>query len=224
LQPWLRGFRKRWFSKAAALPEPYRTVHPFTQVHRVRQQNLVELAGRIEAEKIPGCVMECGVLDGGTAALMAWATNRSNPVRPVHLFDSWEGLPPASPEDGAEAAKWGRDVVGSPRRVRQILERLGVPMERVHFHRGWFDATFPTVDPGAVALLHIDADFYDSVKLCFARWYSALAPGGFIQIDDYDAFSGCQKATDEFLALQPELKLEHVGTAAKAYFLRKPGA
>jgi hypothetical protein len=44
----------------------------------------------------------------------------------------------------------------------------------------------------------------------------------FLQIDDYDAFVGCRKAVDEFLAVHPELKMETVGENAKAYFIQKP--
>jgi Macrocin-O-methyltransferase (TylF) len=69
-----------------------------------------DLCERIDRGRVAGAVVECGVLDGGTAALMAWATNGSTPARPVHLFDAWEGVPETTPEDGADAAagskKW----------------------------------------------------------------------------------------------------------------------
>jgi O-methyltransferase len=222
LQPPLRGLRKRYQRMFMKLEEPYKSVFPYTQSHPVRQQNLVRLGGLLDTENIRGAIVECGVLDGGTAALMAWATRDSKPMRAVHLFDAWEGLPETTAEDGAEAAAWTGQVVGSPARVNAIMKELGIPEERINFHRGWFNETFPKVDVPQVALAHIDCDFYDSTKLCLEKWYPVLSPGGIMQFDDYDAFSGCRKAVDEFFAQHPGLKPEAVGDGASAYFFRKP--
>jgi O-methyltransferase len=222
LQPALRGLRKRYQRMFMKLEEPYKSVFPYTQSHPVRQQNLVRLGALIDVESIPGAIVECGVLDGGTAALMAWATRDSKPARAVHLFDAWEGLPETTAEDGAEAAAWTGQVVGSPTRVIAIMKKLGVAKERVNFHRGWFNETFPKVDVPQVAIAHIDCDFYDPTKLCLEKWYPVLSPGGIMQFDDYDSFSGCRKAVDEFLAQHPGLKMEAVGDGASAYFFRKP--
>ena len=84
LQPHLRGLRKRVSGGARKLAEPYRTVFPYTQAHPIRQHNLVDLGTKIEQQNIPGAIVECGVLDGGSAGLMAWATRESG--RPVHLL------------------------------------------------------------------------------------------------------------------------------------------
>jgi O-methyltransferase len=222
LQPAARGLLKRYRRMFLKLDEPYRSVYPFIQSHPVRQQNLVRLGELIVKNNIPGAVIECGVLDGGAAALMAWATRSANPARPVHLFDAWEGLPETTAEDGAEAAIWTGQVVGSPTRVVAAMKTLQVEKERVHFHRGWFNETFPKVDVPQVALAHIDCDFYDPTKLCLEKWYPALSPGGFMQFDDYGSFLGCHKAVDEFLAIHPEIKMQAVGEHTKAYFIQKP--
>jgi O-methyltransferase len=126
LQPLVRGLRKR-IQRRSTLAEPYRSVFPFTQVHPVRQQNLIRLAEQIEVDRIPGAVVECGVLDGGTAALMAFGTAKSG--RNIHLFDSWEVLPEASDKDG-DAKMWSGDVVGSQRRVISIFSILKIDPRR----------------------------------------------------------------------------------------------
>src|SRR5688572_4855842 len=77
LQPWLRGLRKRWQLRSLDLKEPFRTVFPYTQASRSRQANLLRLAETIDADGTPGAIVECGVLDGGTAALMAYGTRKS---------------------------------------------------------------------------------------------------------------------------------------------------
>jgi len=222
LQPYLRGLRKRFQRISMTLDEPYRSVFPYTQAHPVRQRNLVDLCQLIDRERVPGAVVECGVLDGGTAALLAWATSGSDPARAVHLFDAWEGLPETTSEDGAEAGVWTGEVVGSPRRVLAIMEELGVATSRLHLHRGWFDDTFPRTHVAEVAIVHVDCDFYEPTRLCLDKWYPVISPGGCMQFDDYAAFSGCRKAVDEFLAEHPEIRLQTVGEDIKAYVIRKP--
>ncbi len=95
------------------------------------------------------------------------------------------------------------------------MKNLGIAKERVNFHRGWFNETFPKVDVPQVALAHVDCDFYDPTKLCLEKWYPALSPGGIMQFDDYNAFSGCRKAVDEFVAQHPGLKMEAGGDGAR---------
>jgi O-methyltransferase len=222
MQPVLRGMRKRYQRMFMKLEEPYKSVFPYTQSHPVRQQNIVRLAKLIVDENVPGHLVECGVLDGGTAALAAWASSHASPAREIHLFDAWEGLPATTAEDGDVAAAWTGEVVGSPNRVIAIMKKLGVAKERVKIHRGWFNETFPKVDVPQVALAHIDCDFYEPTRLCLEKWWPVLSPGGFMQFDDYAAFSGCRKAVDEFLAAHPEVKMETSGDTAQAFFFRKP--
>jgi O-methyltransferase len=206
------------------LKEPFYTVYPFIQASRSRQENLLRLGQIIEAEGVPGVVMECGVLDGGSSALMAYATRAS--ARPVHLFDAWQGLPATTAEDTGASDKWVGDVVGSPARVRQVMEELGIDPKRLHVHRGWFHETFPQAvkEIDQIALLHLDCDFYEPMKLCLETWYPKLSPGGYIQIDDYIDFAGGRQATDAFLASTPGLKLEFWGERGAATFFRKPVA
>lgn len=216
LQPFLRGFRKR-LARPQALEQPYKSVFSYTQAHPVRQRNLVRLCGLIEQRKVPGSIVECGVLDGGTAALMAYSTK----TRSIHLFDSWEGLPEITAEDG-DGGEWVGQVVGSPKRVQAIMRELGVDPARLNFYKGWFSDTFPGASIDQIALLHADGDFYESVKLTLETWAPKVSPGGFIQLDDYGIFVGCTKAVDEFLAQQPHLKLEYVEDHARAYFIEMP--
>ncbi len=220
LQPVLRGFRKRLARQKLKLEEPFHSVFPYTQASPARQQNLLRLAGRIETENIPGAIAECGVLDGGTSALMAYATTASR--RPIHMFDAWQGLPMTTPEDGEGGVKWAGQVVGSPKRVAKCMEVMGIDAARLNYHVGWFNETFPKTDLSQVALLHIDCDFYEPTRLCLEHWYPRLTPGGFIQFDDYDSFIGCKQAVDEFLATQPGLKIQTFGEVGFAYYLQKP--
>lgn len=221
LQPWLRGIQKRWKLKSLQLDEPYRTVFPYTQSSPFRQQNLIRLSQIIEDQNIEGAIVECGVLDGGTAALMGFGTVKS--ARPIHLFDAWEGLPESTEEDGEEGKKWVGEVVGSPKRVQEIMTKLSISPDRIHIHKGWFNETFPNVTVEKVALLHIDCDFYDPTVLCLEKWWPCVVNGGYVQFDDYLSFQGCTKAVDDFLEHHPNLKLEQFGEVGRgvAWFIQK---
>ena len=218
LQPYLRGLRKQLELNKLSLEEPYRSIYPFTQVSMVRLQNLERLSEQIQQENVPGDIVECGVLDGGSAALTAYTT-RTSTNRKIHLFDAWQGLPATTKEDGAAGKKWSGQVVGSPDRVRKIMEKMGITAERLVFHEGWFSDTFPKAEIQQISLLHIDADFYDPVKLCLETWAHKVSKGGYIQIDDYTAFQGCRRAVDEFLAKNPGMKLATYGEQVKAYYI-----
>lgn len=107
------------------------------------------------------------------------------------------------------------EAIGSRSRVSQCMKILNVDPARLHFHVGWFNETFPTVDIGAIALLHIDCDFFAPTKLCLEAWYPKVVSGGFVQFDDYDAFIGCRTAVDAFLAEHPELRLDFFGIGGR---------
>jgi O-methyltransferase len=217
----------RWLRKSLGVrpaEEPWRSVHAYTLVHPERQRHLVQLARRVVRDGVEGDLVECGVLDGGTAALLGHATAGARPPRLLHLFDSWEGLPAPSAEDGEGAAAWAGSVVGSPRRVARVLRLLGVDPARVRVHRGWFADTFAAAGVERVALLHLDADFHDSVLLALEHWWPRLSPGGVVQVDDYDDLPGCRVAVDAFVARHGDATLRAAGEQVPVRWLLKRGA
>lgn len=173
-------------------------VKPYTLVGRERVLNLMRLARQIDSENIPGDVVECGVCMGGTAAVLAHYATHSRLERTVWLFDSFQGLPQPTASDGEESHGWTGKLVGDARKVQKILARTGADMTRVEIVPGWFQDAFAALKIPHVALLNIDADWYDSVKLCLEKFYDAVSLGGFISIDDYGHWPGCKRAVDEF--------------------------
>ncbi|ACB49864.1 unknown [Crocosphaera subtropica ATCC 51142] len=192
-------------------------VKPFTLVGTERMQSLYNLSQRIEIEKIPGDVIECGVCNGGTAAILAhFATRSFNYNRTVWLFDSFAGMPKTTEEDEEEAKKYiGKDV-GDFNNVLTILNLVNSDMTKVKIIEGWFENTFPKVHIPEIALLNIDADWYASVKFCLETFYDFVVPGGFISFDDYGHWPGCRKAVDEFFKeRQLSYKLHEVDYTAR---------
>jgi len=175
-----------------------RLVQPYTLVGPDRVRNLCVLARRIESERIPGDVVECGVCNGGTAAILARFATRSRLKRTVWLLDSFRGMPETTANDGDEARAHIGKEVGDPARVREVLRLVRAKMDRIRIVPGWFQETFPTLAVHQIALLNIDADWYESVRLCLETFYDRVVTGGFISIDDYGHWPGCRKAVDEF--------------------------
>jgi O-methyltransferase len=187
-----------------------------TLVGPERIHSLYALARRIEKEKIPGDVIECGVCNGGTAAILAHFATRSRFNRTVWLLDSFQGMPETTLEDGDLAKTHVGKEVGDPARVKKVLGDVGADMSRVRILPGWFRDTFPAVSASEIALLNIDADWYESVKLCLETFYDRVVPGGFVSLDDYGHWPGCRKAVDEFFqARQLPYKLHQVDYTAR---------
>jgi O-methyltransferase len=207
--------------QALLLPEPYRTVFPYTMVGLPRLRKLHELAESIDDLGVLGDVVECGTCNGGTGAILASVACRSSYNRHVWLLDSFEGLPPAGEEDGAQAGDYTGFCCGHEDRVREVLRLCTVPDQAVTLVKGWFQDTLPKLSVSRIALLHIDADWYDSVRVVLEHLYDRVSPGGYVVFDDYGYWEGCRKACDELRATRhirtPLVDVDGVG----AYF-QKP--
>ncbi len=178
-------------------------VLPYTLVGSGRVNHLYALAQQIEKERVPGDVVECGVCNGGTAAVLARFASRSRMSRTVWLFDSFQGMPLVTKEDGinfdGETAEShiGKEL-GDPARVNEVLRKVRANMGRVRIVPGWFQETLTSCNAKEIAMLNIDADWYESVKLCLETFYDRVSPGGFVCFDDYGHWPGCKTAVDEF--------------------------
>lgn len=155
--------------------------------------------------EIPGCIVECGVWRGG---MIAGIAQLLGPQRRYHLFDSFAGLPPAKPIDGPAALEWQCNLDGptyhdncsAPREYAERAMRLsGVTSYRLV--PGWFNATLPEAAPTEpIALLRLDADWYESTIVCLQHLFPRVQPGGLVVLDDYYTWDGCSRALHDFLS------------------------
>jgi O-methyltransferase len=191
----------------------------------------------LDRSGIPGCFAECGVWKGGAVGLMALSHLHSSPVpsRHLHLFDSFEGLPqPNKAKDGVSAIEYSEGIedgkldphfrcVGPLQVNRDLLEgQLRYPPDLLHYHVGWFQDTIAQTANGLgdIALLRLDADWYDATKLCLETLYEKVVPGGVVVIDDYGHWEGCRTAVDEFIAnLNEPVLLNHIDYGGR-YWVR----
>jgi O-methyltransferase len=99
-------------------------------------------------------------------------------------------------------------------RVVTAFSRYGLRVdgERIALHRGLFEDTlWPS---SAIALAHVDCDWYEPVKLCIERIWPQLSSGGLMVFDDYNDYGGCTKAVDEFAASEPSATLRNTAPTA----------
>lgn len=175
--------------------------------------NIYELAKLAEKNNIEGCFVECGVWRGGCAVMMAKIIRKFRSKRKIWLFDSFEGLPEPTPNDGQMAKEIIGDknmkgslnsagiCIASRLDVIHLLSGLKLYTDNIIIVEGWFQATLPKLKNkiGHIAILRLDCDWYESTKCCLENLYHNVICGGYIVIDDYGYWPGCKKATDEFL-------------------------
>jgi O-methyltransferase len=165
-----------------------------------RLRKLDELANAVDRDGIRGDIVECGTCNGGSGAILARVASRSPHGRHTWLLDSFAGLPPAGDKDGPLAADYTGLCCGQTAKVREVLTKMGVLEKAVTLVPGWFHDTLPGLPVEQIALLHIDADWYDSVLVVLQHLYDKVSSGGFVVFDDFGYWEGCRRACDDFLA------------------------
>jgi predicted O-methyltransferase YrrM len=169
---------------------------------------------RIDAANVPGIIVEAGCGLGGSAVVLGRAKRKQRPLR---LYDVFGLIPPPTQVDGeAIQARYETIVrgesagIGTDRyygyeedllqKVTSTLRSFDLDLERdrIVLIRGLFQDTMEIDEP--VALAHIDADWYESVRTCLELIAPQLSSGGIMVIDDYEHWAGCRKAVDEYFA------------------------
>jgi O-methyltransferase len=207
--------------KAPAFPRFYddetraviRAVRPWTMTSNDKLFALVVAVRYVVDHAIPGAVVECGVWRGGSMQAIARVlAARGATDRELHLFDTFEGMPPPTEEDVRQGGPSAAQMLATRPRtakvwavadlddVRAGMEQVDYPAERVHYHPGLVEDTIPGAAPEQIALLRLDTDWYASTKHELEHLYDRVPAGGVVIIDDYDYWEGSRKAVDEFIA------------------------
>jgi len=181
----------------------YRKHRDFTMIPERAYAANLHLA--LHADRVAGSIVECGTWRGG---MIAGIADVLGPERRYYLFDSFEGLPPAGEADGEAAVAWQRNTTGpsyydnctaSEDEARTAMSRSAARDYQIT--KGWFEQTLPTAKPQEpIALLRMDADWYESTKCILENLGSHVVPGGVIIVDDYYIWEGCTQAVNEFAA------------------------
>lgn len=174
---------------------------------------------------VEGDIVECGVWRGGMSAALA---ELADGKKRVHLFDSFEGLPEAKEIDGQEAMNWQRDTT-SPTYFDNCTADESFAMEAMkksgstnyRMYKGWFQDTLTHYEGKPIAILRLDGDWYDSVKICLDKLFRHVADGGVVVIDDYYTWDGCARAVHDFLAETKSPSRVHQWNNQVAYIIKK---
>lgn len=148
-------------------------------------------------------------------------------VRRLYGYDSFEGFPaPTLMDNATNKVKTANmaalnisdrkqyagfvNTTGGYKVVREnfiatLVHALEVPDEVVRSSEQWklikgfFKDTVPHHPKRPIALLRLDGDMYSSTMDSLTNLYPKVSPGGYVIIDDYGCWPGCQKASHDYL-------------------------
>jgi O-methyltransferase len=158
----------------------------------------IETLARVKAPK-EGIGAEVGVYKGGSLKIIADALA----PRKVYGFDTFTGLPKSKLSKGELHAP-GEFSDTSLRGVSNYLKDCS----NVELILGVFPDLVDensAIDKAKYAFVHIDVDYYLSVKESLNFFWPRMVPGGIIVFDDYewDNCPGVKQALDEFSEVVP---------------------
>jgi|APSaa5957512535_1039671.scaffolds.fasta_scaffold105662_1 O-methyltransferase len=177
----------------------------------------------IKENSISGSFVETGTWTGGASSYALLSMMRNNTVRTYWGFDSFEGMPSPTVEDGDHGKKWIGDdntTINNADREAcyQFLLNTGYEKSKINLIKGWFEDTLSVHKRhiGKISILRLDGDFYESTKVVMEQLYPQVVDGGVVIIDDYGHFEGCRRAIKEFA---PEQKILY-GDDGVRYFIK----
>lgn len=155
---------------------------------------------------VPGDFIETGVWRGGASIMMrAVLAAYGIADRMVWVADSFAGLPLPDaqryPHDAGNNLHGAVQLAVSLEQVRGNFSRYDLLDDQVRFLKGWFKDTLHVAPIGALAVLRLDGDMYESTMDALVALYHKVSPGGFIIIDDY-VLEMCRAAVEDFRAAQ----------------------
>jgi asparagine synthase (glutamine-hydrolysing) len=179
----------------------------------------------VEAGGTAGDIVEFGVALGGSGIMLA---HHAGGGRRFIGLDVFAMIPPPTSEkdDAKSKARYETISSGASKglggdtyygyrdhlydEVKQNFARHGVPVDgdRIQLHKGLFEETWPGLDVKAIAVAHVDCDWYDPVRYCLEAIGQKMSAGGAVIIDDYNDYGGCRTAVDEFVAARSDFAFE----------------
>lgn len=182
---------------------------------------------RIVREGVPGVIVELGCYRGAMTLWMRTILDSFGDDRPIHVFDSFEGLPDTTEEDEIVMPT---GIFASPQ--EEVLKGFA-RWNRTppHLHPGWFEDTLASELPDRIAFGYLDGDLYSSTMVSLIECVPRLVPNGSVIIDDYTdpearpgqiaPFPGVKVACDEYFGVpSPVEALTGDGNLAYGRYVR----
>jgi len=166
---------------------------------------------------LPGDIVECGVGRARSLAIIAAINHLLEPDegggRRIFGYDSFCGFPEPTPEDASprqpRKGDWARSPTGryqyTSAFAQEVLREAGVPFDAITLTPGYFRDTLPRHPDRPIAILHIDADLFQSYWDALVNLYPRVVAGGVMVFDDLisqpnadEKFPGARRAVQEF--------------------------
>ncbi len=204
----------------------YHKIKDFTLVEIERCYALYTSVLYIVRNNISGDFTECGVWKGGSSMLMALALKKMCVTdRKIYLYDTFTGMTEPGENDGeTEKEEWKKMrnedgtnnwCFASYKDVALNMRSTGYPSENIILIQGKVEDTIPGNMPAKIALLRLDTDWYESTKHELDHLYPLLQKNGVLIIDDYGAWPGSQKATDEYFSDKGPIYLNRIDSTGR---------
>lgn len=152
------------------------SIEHFTELPNAHADDLDALLWSLSCAELPGDVAEFGVFQGRSLRAMA----EHQPLRTIHGFDSFQGLPEDWVRSPGSTYAKGHFATGQ-------LPTLQAQHRNAKLHPGFFTQSLPvwvSTLQQPLALLHIDADLYSSARYVLDTLNDVIRPGTVIVFDE----------------------------------------
>lgn len=175
-----------------------------------------ECINYIVKKNLQGDIIESGVANGRQVCLILETLKYYNKENfNVYLYDTFQGMVEPGKydyktweKDNSESIKKYNKSLNenkvsswqnySLEEVKKNISLTEYPENKINYIIGDVTLTIPKNKHETISFLRLDTDFYESTKVELDYLFSKVIKGGVIILDDYGAFTGVKKATDEF--------------------------
>ncbi len=149
---------------------------------------------------VDGDVVELGCYVGTTSLFLQDMLVKRAPHKQLHVYDSFEGLPPKTGQDQSVAGDQFKagELHASKQELIKHFKHTGLRLPIIH--KGWFEQLHDSDMPPKIAFAFLDGDFYTSILASLKLVWPHLQPGAVVLVDDYntEALPGVRAALDEW--------------------------
>ena len=150
---------------------------------------------------VEGDIIEVGVYEGGSAAIISNILTSSSIDKKLFLCDTFEGLKDSSGNESDCTLPNGA-YASDFERVKKIFEDY----KNVEVIKGYFpESATEEIKESKFSLVHLDVDTYLSTLNCLEFFYPRMSKNGIIISHDYNSIPGVTRAIDSFFLSKPEV-------------------
>lgn len=206
----------------------------FSMTGHERMYLLSQAILNAKEKRLDGDFVECGVWKGGNILLYKLLNDFYSLNKTIFAYDTFEGM--TQPED------IDIDFYGNSAKKKLLTNKKSENLDNIHcfsaidsvrknileytdlkninFIVGPVEKTLLIKKnlPKRISVLRLDTDWYSSTKIELEILYPRLVSGGVLIIDDYGAWQGSKKATDEYF--YNKKKWLHVHDHACRYLIK----